>query len=90
MTITEKFLDFHKDLLEKHDEMRYNSLLKKKPFVEVEDDTSFSSIHGLIDEDYLNFISLDIGDKGTTRYTVNLTDKAIEEIDKIKQAYLNW
>lgn len=85
MIIIDKFLDFHKKLMSKHDTKRYDSLLLKKPFVEEEDDNSFT-IHDLIEEEYLDFISLDIGSNNSCKYTVLLSDKALEEIKKIKQS----
>lgn len=84
MTIIDKFLDFHEKLVKKHDSKRYRSFLDKRSFEEVEADNTYSSIHELIEEGYLEFISLDIGHMNTTKYTIHLSDKAINEIEKIK------
>ncbi len=84
MKIIDKFLEFHEKLVKKNDPKRYSSLLKKRPFEEIEDDDTFSTIHDLIEEGFLDFISLDIGNLNSTKYTINLSDKAINEIEKIK------
>ncbi len=80
MNLIENFLNFHENLEKKHGIKRYKDLLDKRPFVEIENDSSFSSIHDLIDEGYLDFISLDIGHMNSTKYTVSLSEKAIKAI----------
>jgi hypothetical protein len=84
MKLIENFLEFHKVLKKRHEEKRYNDLLKKRPFIEIEDDNSFT-IQDLIEEGFLDFISLDIVDDKTSKYTVHLSDKALVEIKKVKQ-----
>ncbi len=84
MNIADKFLEFNEKLVKKYDSKRYSSLLNKRQFEEVEDYIAFSPIHELIEEGYLEFISLDIGDMHSTKYTIHLSDKAINEITKLK------
>ncbi|MGL1891600.1 MAG: hypothetical protein OCD02_08235 [Spirochaetaceae bacterium] len=84
MTIVDKFLGFNENLVKKYDSKEYSDLLNKEPFEEIEEDIKFSSIHDLIDGDYLKFISLDIGSMNSTKYTVHFSDKALNELEKIK------
>lgn len=83
MTLLETFHTFHKKLKERHSNKSYDLLLKKTPFIEEEDGIEYSSVHDLIEDGWLEFISLDIGSINSTKYTVHLSDKALKEIEKI-------
>ncbi len=82
MILTKDFLDFNKKLKKKHSTKKYNSLLNKSPFIEVENDTKLSPIHNLIEEGYLEIISLDIGNQYSLKYTIHLSDKAIDRLQE--------
>lgn len=79
MTIQDKFILFHNQLVVKYNTMEYNSILEKEPFDELEGLES-SVIHDLIEEGYLNLISLDISKMDLFKYTINLSDKALVQI----------
>ncbi len=85
MTEIEKFLKFHKEIIKEHDTKGYNSIMEKCSFVEIEENSLFSPIHDLIDAGYINFISLDIETDSSTKYTIQLSDKAIKVVGILKK-----
>ncbi|MGL1893883.1 MAG: hypothetical protein OCD02_19755 [Spirochaetaceae bacterium] len=83
MTIDDIFINFNKRLIIKYDSKTYSSFLNKNPFEEIEDDGKYSCIHELIEEGYLEFISLDVRNAISTKYIVKLSDKAINKIKSL-------
>lgn len=81
--VQEKLFKFYKMVETKYDSNALNSILQQSPFVEEEHDLHYSSLHDLIDEGWLKFISMDIREMNTVKYTVRFSSKAIQEIERI-------
>lgn len=82
MIIHNKLLAFNKRLIKEYGLETYSLILEKRPFEDVETNDKFSPIHELVEEGFLEFISLDIKHMSYIIYTIKFTDKAINEIKK--------